>query len=258
MRKVLILGALAALFVAAQYIPPGGASGASSITSGALASLPSTPCTNGNQYLTTNAVYSFFCKSTAWQAYFGTLPVTPPVAANFTWVNQGSATVTSANGPLVLNGPPNGSSNLRLQVASAPGTAPWNCIFLIGANVNTSNSNSLSGVVLRESGTGKIQFFGMVGPSTIIINHWSSPTGFVGQDATFAYVPNNGMWIKATFDGTNVIWYLSADQGFTWNQYLSVAATTPFTTAPNQCGTGYDSEGSGGPNQTVSLIHYSN
>ena len=83
---------------------------------------------------------------------------TPPVIGDFTWVNQGTATVTDRKGMAVLETPSVASGeNLRLLVKSAPAT-PYEitvAMMAFGPIYTTSNAIPQFGFCCRESSFGQ-------------------------------------------------------------------------------------------------------
>lgn len=224
---------------------------------GDLANLPATLQKAGQRYQTTDAVYDYIFDGSVWRAIYGSRIVIPPIAANFSWVNQGTASVTSANGARTISGPGAAGTNCRVQVASAPGSTPWTCDALV--SIITQNGSPRAGFILRESATGKMLSCGAGGAGTYVIDidRWASATSFSTTSGAYSSttpVFSNGFWVRGADDGTNVKFFISPD-GFTWVEIYSESRTAFFTTAPDQVGIFFDSEGTGGKDQAVSLIH---
>lgn len=226
---------------------------------GALASLPATLLKNGMRYGTSDGLYDYLVTSGAWQAFYGSRAVTPPVSGNFSWVNQVSASVSAANGGLTITGPGVAGINIQAQVVSLP-SAPFTIDMLIAEFTLGSGANFNGGVILRESGTGKLETFGSnasVGINTLSVTQWNSPTSFANaaKNATLGvpFFPN-GWWVRITNDNTNLKCWFSTD-GTTWVEFYSEAVGAFFSVAPNQIGIYFDSETTGNVQQMVTLIH---
>lgn len=209
-----------------------GGGGGATIGSGTLASRPAAG-TAGNLYLPTDAPYLYRDNGSAWQAFGRIQAMTPPVAANFSWVNQGSASFGTNGGVLSMLAPASTSDNLRLLVKSIP-SAPYTITAALVTN--SQNVNYLfGGLVLRDSASGKLivleQFTngGFIG----LVNY-NSPTSQSGTQSGSKSHGNVGLvWFQIQDDNTNRTFRASAD-GTNWYQIYSGARTTFIT--PDQVG----------------------
>ncbi len=86
--------------------------------------------------------------------------ITRPTPANFSWVNQGSATLVTTFGGLNITGAGASGTNVRAQVTSVVG-ATWVCDMYI--SVLLTPGNPRAGAVMRESSTDKMLTFGAGG-----------------------------------------------------------------------------------------------
>jgi hypothetical protein len=227
---------------------------------GIVANLPASGMKAGDKYYTTNGLYSYVYDGSNWQALFGSRIVTAPVAGDFSWVNQGDATLSSASGGLTITGPGNASTNLRIQKKTAP-AAPWTASALIAAFTGAADNHRV-GLVMRENATGKLLTLSTGGGATsnagITVDRWNSATSFSAQPkATNIPVQNfqSGLWIRAKYDSTNVKFFLSPD-GFIWSEYYTESKTAFFTTAPDEVGIFINVEGTGTPDLINTLIHF--
>ncbi len=152
----------------------------------------------------------------------GDKPLTSPTAVNdefdgtgpsWTWVNQGSATATIANGYLALTAPSSASQNARIYVQTAPATP-----YTVTSHFNVGGALSSTywgGIVLRNSTSGRFlgigqrftTFFSYVMiryASATSINASTFATGNVGIQ-TFKYfkvdVTSTTATISASIDG---------------------------------------------------------
>lgn len=182
---------------------------------------------------------------------------TDPTLQTFSWVNQGSSTVDTTNGGILLSSP--SAAGMAIRKKSAPST-PYT---ITGAITGCSAGNSgypFWGLCFRESGTGKIVGLqvncnmGTPGALAYQVQYWSSPT-------TFSSTPWNGglnniahcpvLWLRIKADGTNLIYYISVD-GQHWNQVYTHAKNAIFTTSPDEVGFFAGSNGAG---QVDTLLH---
>jgi hypothetical protein len=127
-------------------------------------------------------------------------------ASDFTWVNQGSATLTDSGDGLYLAAPTtnDNASNNRIAVVTAPST-PWTLDVLFFINYGcTFDGWDWFALCARESGTGEFYSFRALPWSGKSIQHNNSPTSInttvsAVDDITRAY-----LWYRITDDGTNI------------------------------------------------------
>lgn len=190
----------------------------------------------------------------AYNAHFrGTIVV--PVAADFpTWVNQDGASITDQTDRTVLNsGTPNTGVSLQCRVRSLPG-APWTVE--LGCHRLWPLKNFFDGgLILRESGTGKIESAGFGPGGELQQVKWSSATAASAvrftQNSGYSETPI--LYFRASFATPNITFYASHD-GITWFQYgATFAQTNFFTTAPDQWGFFINNNNSATPNINMDL-----
>ncbi len=185
--------------------------------------------------------------------------ITRPNPASFVWVNQGSGTLSTTGGGLNISAAGASGTNVRAQVAT-PGGGSWNCNMNVA--VQSATGNPRAGVLMRESGTGKLLSLagGGGGTTAILFDRWASDTSFTGTQGSYTVtlpVFSNGFWVRTTYDGTNAKFLMSPD-GVNYVEVYTELKTASFTVAPDQCGIFFDSEGTGQPPQSVTLLSYSN
>jgi hypothetical protein len=161
-------------------------------------------------------------------------------ASDFSWTNQGTATVTDQNGTIVMRVPATTADNLRIQRLTAP-SAPYSYVAAIQACAFRNGSGGTVpnfGFGFRDSSNGK-----MVTIMTLIdgtsgqrlqVSNLNSETSFnsnlTGRDNFL--VVGSALWFKIENDNTNVKFYMSAD-GAEWI-LLASASKTAFTSALDQ------------------------
>lgn len=152
----------------------------------------------------------------------------------WSWVNQGTATVTQSNGVVYLEGPSQAGLNARSRVVTAPAT-PYTITALIQAVV-PAMANIGVGLVWRESGTSKLTFL-MLSQTGVRQANFTNDTTFSADVTTFTalFAAGTMVWLRMTDDGTNLITSFSFD-GVIYHQLASVLRGSFFTTAPNQMG----------------------
>jgi hypothetical protein len=202
-----------------------------------LANLPSAGLA-GRIFIPQNGMYDILRDNGSSWNYFrnGRLCMPPDVSWTFSWVNQGDATLDTSHGASILYGGSASGTDSRTRVKSAPST-PYHA--LIGYKFKTANaSNCMIGMCFRDSGSGKMNIFGIFQADLLryVGFSLSSPTGF---DATF-YNPGDSFviqgdtyWMRIGDDGTNRTYSVS-ENGYDWLQLYSEANSTYFTA--NQVG----------------------
>ena len=171
----------------------------------------------------------------------------PPVAGDFSWVNQGSATLTPATGGgLVLTTVATSTDSLRLLVINTPAT-PYTitAFFIITCDAFGLNYQA-SGLVWYDTGTGKLItcFVDPTGSGQGIPAHglgWNKYSNVSLYSATYtantvgkcagypAYIG-----YRITDDGTKRWSWASFDYGRTWLQVNCQSRTDWIT--PNRVG----------------------
>ena len=162
----------------------------------------------------------------------------PPVDANYAWVNQGGATVTTSQDGIILNCPFASGDNFRIRKKAAPAT-PYTITAYIGFTMMCQNYHQL-GLCWRDSVSGKFAVYGMkvgyfMGSQLNSPTNWNNDySGAVATDnLAFDFPWGGGGWIRMSDDGTNRKVFLSND-GQNWVLFHS-AAHTDFMT-PNEVG----------------------
>ena len=159
---------------------------------------------------------------------------------NWEWTNQGGSTTTQiTNGGIFLVSPLDTTRNIRARKRLIGSSTSLRAAMLPMV-VSATTLVSQTGLILRESATGKIGIFTVTPASTgpvLTIQHYSSATTFTATDAgpLFVALPFNPIFLRVDPTSANMLFYCSAD-GQNWVQVGSVAKTTQFTTAPDEWG----------------------
>jgi len=160
----------------------------------------------------------------------------PPVIGDFSWVNQGSATVTDRKGMMVLETPSVASGeNLRLLVKSAP-TTPYEitvAMMAFGPIYTTSNAVPQFGFCCRESSSGKLLTYGFGFnnyPFRFQYAQWNSPTSLSSGVVDVPAMSHWPLWLRFADDGTYRRVYVSGD-GVKFNLAVGEESRTTFLTA---------------------------
>ena len=141
--------------------------------------------------------------------------VAPPTAG-WSWVNQGTATVSQdSNGRIHLQTPSNASVNGRIRTRSftAPQTAT------AGTFLYTGQADGFAAIGLRESGSGKLVFVGIAhnsgdpGDNQFQISKWNSATSFNSNAYVGANIPHSNIyWFQVENDDTTIFFRVSTDR----------------------------------------------
>lgn len=211
-----------------EVIGGAGAAG-NSIYSTAIGSEPGSPNT-GDADLYSNGPLMARFDGASWIPFGAVWRYTPPVFADFAWINQGTAQASTTNGGILLFKTGDGSLNFRILKKAAPST-PWFLVCAFMPNLKVSNFNR-AGLVYRQSSDGKL-----IGVCMSYAGSWqnlrmNSPTSFAGVEnhwvGTSAFYGYPVQWVQISDDGTNRKVWLSRD-GFAWNLTYSELSGTFLT-----------------------------
>lgn len=216
--------------VPAAQLPVTGAS----TSTGADGAEPGSPAA-GDLFLPNNGVHIERYSGAAWVPWGPIWALTRPVNADFSWVNQGAATVTQTNGGIFISAPGTAGLNQRIRIKTAPATP-----YMITAMLRGFGALNLGswGLLFRESSSGKIHSFIIGGAVTgkltnapgVISLRQDSPTVI---NVAGAYVQNNlvelPMHVPPNFmrladDGTSRILSFS-DDGYNFFPYHTIGRT---------------------------------
>lgn len=210
--------------------------GVSGNTTGPTASLPA-PGNAGNTYWPANGSYLYEDNGVSWQAFGPIQPMTPPIPANFMWVNQSTATETFTNGCAFINNSTSAGEtiNASLRLMTVP-TAPYtvtiacNPFFTIAPS---GPSYSFALPIAWYNSTSTNLFVLNIRNDTSIFNYaideWASPT--TGGTELVAPVNINFIrqwpsWFRGEDDGTNRNLYWG--DGYNWFKFYTTANNTYF------------------------------
>jgi hypothetical protein len=161
---------------------------------------------------------------------------TPPVDADFSWVNQSLATTDGAHGFIHLVVPDETSShNVRARVKAAP-TAPYSVTAALRFRRDNPGGTNWVGLCFRESATGKLVQLAQFRDKSLVVNNYTSPTAFSSQPAVVSpYDMPQVVWFRLTDNGTTLT-YAYSPSGFYFKSVYSSARAAFFTTAPDEIG----------------------
>jgi hypothetical protein len=161
------------------------------------------------------------------------------LAGSWSWVNQGSASVSFAKSYLNLKTTSDSSNNyLRILVKTAPST-PWTVTTKMW--INTPSSNALMfGLAVRESSTGKLVVFYVRPYSSngLAVTTFSDPNTAASDlsiGGPYVFGVTAPVYLRITDNGTNLL-FSWAINGVTFTQFYSVSRTGYLASGPNQVG----------------------
>lgn len=188
--------------------------------------------------------------------------MTPPASGDFTWVNQGTSTVTDTKGMMVVVPQSSASTDsLRLLVKSAPGT-PYEitvCLLALAPEYTSSQSIAQHGICWRDSSSGKIITYGW-GPNSSYSHYfrydqWTNYTTLSGNQFSYNAPSQSPYWIRFADDGTYRTVKISSD-GTNFAQVAPAQGRTVFLTA-DQIGVFANSwKTSNGVPRVISFLHW--
>ncbi len=167
--------------------------------------------------------------------------IVKPVDGDFAWINQGGASVTvGSDGRIFLKAPGGAGNNLRIRKKAAPGT-PWK--LTAGFITAMIQADVRCGLVLRESGTGKLINFveGLLTTDrtrAMLNADWNSPTSFGATNQIAQEWNGHGgpmTWFQIEDNGTNLFFRYSAD-GENFLEFFSEGRTVFLAGGPDEIG----------------------
>ena len=180
----------------------------------------------------------------------------------WTWENQSGASTAISNGILSFTSPDGSSAdNVAMLVQAVPGSTPWEVVIKYWFNGNVNTNYEYGGLVLRESGTGKIWRY-TPDNTGLSVYYFSDPHTYGGVTvATLSWgtypapsLPHSSpVWLKIKNDGTNFIFTYSVN-GQTYYTLGTVGNTSQLT--PNQVGIGCGSSISSGNHMILDVDYF--
>jgi hypothetical protein len=185
---------------------------------------------------------------------------TPPASGDFTWVNQGTATVADTKGMMVLTTPSVASGeNLRCLVKSAPST-PYTITVALMAHspiYTTSSVMPQYGICLRQSSDGKLLTYGFGYnnyPFRFQYAQMTNPTTVSGGVVDTTVPRHWPLWLRVSDDGTYRRVYVSGD-GVRFQPAVTAESRTAFLTA-DQVGVFANSWKNDKITRVISFLHW--
>lgn len=183
--------------------------------------------------------------------------ITPPDNALFSWVTQGSATVTGTAAGLFLKDPGHTGAGLKIRKMAAPATPYTLTACLVSANQRIT-SNVKHGLCFRQSSDGKLHAlqcgvsnagsFGV--QSTKYTSDTSAQTDYTDGAYSAGAAP---LWLRIADDGTDRIGSVSGD-GLNWLEWHRIGRTDYLTA--NEIGFFVDADSAITKDHAVTLVSW--
>lgn len=233
---------------------------------GSRASLPA-PDSNfeGRFYFQDNpGIYIKRDNGDTWDSYGLFFELFEPDNTGFSWVNQQTATVTTAQGGVVLSSPAPAlaGENLNVRLKTAPAT-PYTIKAGFLTTLYPVNQTS-AGILFRESGTNKIVFFRLMFDNTsttktdlvLSVDKYTNTTTFFGnyKVASANILKSSLTWFSMTDDGVNLSWAYSNDN-INYIPFFQSPRNNFLTVGPDQIGYAINSNNTGG-NAVFTLLSW--
>lgn len=218
----------------------GPSGGGGSITSDTYANIDALTPSVGDQAYATDYPVSAVCFSAGtWTYFYQNFRLSALPTTGWSWVNQGSATVTT-NGPfLSLNSPSSAGLDIHGYVRTAPSTPYVVTTWLFDVDGGTRTV----GMLLRESSTGELYRFGWINTTSeargCVVRHDNSPTVSNAIITNNRRIPANGnvsnlVGLQIEDDGTDLYFRVIMPSGT--YEMASEGRTSRMAGGPDQIG----------------------
>jgi len=173
--------------------------------------------------------------------------LTPPVDAQFSWVNQGGASVSTARGGVILTAPAGAGYSMRLRYKAL--TAPYKVTMHFMPNL-PNNNYMICGLGLRSSASGKCEEIHLANASNrqaLEVGKNTNETAYSSTPASI-FADNAGHWIRwfqVEDDNTN-IYFRYSNNGKMWITLFSEARGTFFSGGSTPTGAFFYANTNGG------------
>jgi hypothetical protein len=189
--------------------------------------------TEGRLFLPSDGPYLLRDSGSVWDHFVsGFGKATVPAVADFSWVNQDTATANNTSGPLNLF-VTDGDSHNHLLVKSIP-SVPYTVTILFRVNLDTGSATDV-GVGWRQSSDGKMINVRYIGSdSGFIISKWTDETAYSADYTSNSLIRRVfyvgvGVLVQLIDDNSNRIVKVSGD-GINW-QTMHTVGRADFLTA---------------------------
>jgi hypothetical protein len=167
----------------------------------------------------------------------------PVDSSSFSWVNQDTATVSTAKGGMLLTRPVTTSNSVAVREVSFTNTQTVTaCLAITGPNTAIYTSSIwFAGLSLRRPGSdSKLALFGFGSANQWFYEAWTNPTTFssvVGSGSmnVVAQQPTGYFWLRRTDDGTNAHYWISPN-GIQFMRIVDATNTNGLSGVPTTVG----------------------
>jgi len=188
---------------------------------------------DGKIFLPNDGIYVNRDTGAAWAAWGPVWPLTPLDDSAFSWVNQGSAAITSSKGYVFFDGgAATGAVQFRGRVKAYPST-PFTITTALIPILFASSSFDY-GLCFQTNASSLISTIGINANAvasgfSIVARNWTNSTTISATAAQqFLNAIPTMIWLRITDNGTNRIYYYSVD-GYNWITLYTIARTTFLT-----------------------------
>ncbi len=181
---------------------------------------------------------------------FGLVTPQPPNLDDFTWINQGTATVTQFTGGLFIYDQP--GSGVRWRILAKTLNNSSNYRVTLGFYAFLPFYDYYNAGILLLDDNDKIFSTRVYRTRSVFTSKWDSPTSFNSSYIELQLYYPQPIWLRVEDNGTNRISYYSFD-GINFIQYHSVSRTDFLT--PTKVGFGLDVENTSYPG-AITVIHW--
>lgn len=163
--------------------------------------------------------------------------------SDFTWLNQGGATVTDESGSVLMKVPTDSGNETRGQELTITGSN----VYITAMNAwfpgTDTDAKPSFGMYFRETSSSKLMVLSVLIESffswepSISVSRFSAPgTQFTVNDGPRKLqLISDRVWLKAEVDGSNIKFSVSPD-GVTWLLYFTESKTAYFSSGPDRIG----------------------
>lgn len=189
-----------------------------------------------NVFYGSNSQNEAYYDGSNWHSRLHKLHVTDFIDTTFTWLNQGTSTISSSErGYMNLLAPASASNNIRARVKTIA-TAPYKWTILFSMFQNVVNFQN-AGMILRDSASGKIITFCLNESNILRVFKFNSATSFdtaytIGSWRS-GFNTSSGLYLRIHDDNTNRHYQFSMDKVY-WHNVLTTLRTDWIT--PDQMG----------------------
>lgn len=184
----------------------------------------------GDLYVCTDSLLQYVHDGSSLQAVYQGRIVTPPASGDWTWINQGTATLDGSRGGLFLNVPSAGGTSVKLLVKALPASSNYRVSIGVRSTVYQNDAHSC-GIFATAAASGGVMTSMAFVNAAVEFSKWNSPTSFNSNYTSFGTSAVGGWeWLALYDDGTNRNYQVSRD-GYNWLTLHSVTRTDHVTPA---------------------------